>query len=50
MKEVQQKRRRSVKTEKWLMTKKQAKKMEQHMGLSLVTTQGDKGRNTKSDK
>lgn len=32
------------------MTKKQAKKMEQHMGLSSVTTQGDKGRNTKSDK
>ena len=30
--------------------KEQAKKMEQHMGLSPVTTQGDKGRNTKSDK
>ena len=24
--------------------------MEQHMGLSPVTTLGDKGRNTKSDK
>lgn len=32
------------------MTKKQAKKMEQHVRLPPVTTQGDKGRNTKLDK
>jgi hypothetical protein len=30
--------------------KGQAKKMEKHMGISPVTIQGDKGRNTKSDK
>ena len=50
LKEVQWDRRRSVKTWKWLMTKKLAKEMEQHMGLSPVTTQGDKGSNIKSDK
>jgi hypothetical protein len=32
------------------MTKEQAKEMEQRMGFSPVTTQGDKGRNIKSDK
>jgi hypothetical protein len=46
LKEVQQGRRETVKRKKWLMTRKQTKKMEQRKGSSQVTTQENKGRNT----